>query len=61
MKKDDITKNDLQNQGMNPDSREENAEGRSKLLDNDLENVSGGTAWDLISRKIKKSTKDREG
>ena len=58
MKKSETGKKDLTNQNVNTELNKENTAEQAAVTDEELENISGGVAWDLILRRLKKSKKD---
>ncbi len=58
MKKSETGKKDLTNQNVNTELNKENTAEQAAVADEELANISGGIAWDLILRRLKKSKKD---
>ena len=58
MKKSETDKKDLTNQSVNTELNKENTAEQAAVTDEKLANISGGIAWDLILRRLKKSRKD---
>ncbi len=58
MKKSETGKKDLTNQNVNTELNKENTAEQAAVTNEELENISGGMAWDLILRRLKKSKKD---
>ena len=58
MKKSETGKKDLTNQNVNTELNKDNTAEQAAVTDKELANISGGIAWDLILRRLKKSRKD---